>query len=818
MSVTTNLSAAIGGVMLSVMSGALVAQSTGQTSSGQIEEVIVTAQRRSENLQDVPLSITALSSTALEERAVKTFFDYAGEVPSLAFGYSGDGSGTARTISIRGISGDNTTGFYIDETPVPDSIDPRVLDVQRIEVLRGPQGTLYGARSMGGTVRLITEQPNLTAFSARISANGGKTAEADAADYGVDGAVSVPLIEGVVALRAVGFYQHDAGFFKRRFLTNPADAASLPPNATPLTLGGLPTTTVKNVGRVNSYGGALSLAFKASETLTVTPRVMYQKSQANGFLYADGGSYLVPAPPPGTVVPVDMHPAGYLQARFFDLPESSVDYWTLASVAATYEAGPASFLSSTSYFDRTVDETEDETDFLWANLLAPFDGFPLGNVNNPSAPLYHAVPIASSITELKQIHRFVQEFRVTSKLTGPWQYVAGLFFSDTRGRVPYAGYYPPALAPGISQTGGFVVQGIQGLPIPVNPAIPDEIFAQDYNTKVSEPAIYGELSYALSPQWKGTVGLRGYRIKTETGGYLEGIAFGGPRITDPTTSTTENGVNPKLALEYTFAPGKLAFAQAARGFRPGGLVPSIPGNSASDPLGCFAQLTALGYTSAAQTKSYKSDRLWDYEVGTKTSWAGDRLTVNGSAFVNEWDQIQQLVALACGFQFRANSGKAEVRGFDLEVHARPIANFDASLGVGYQRARITKASPQLPALKEGDRVYEVPDWTGNLSASYTAPLGAERSLVGAVSYSYTGDSVSASVDSNHPRMRPGYSILDLSLAYHIRTWQFAVVGKNLSNNEANLGDNRSLAAETLGRPRIVVNTPRSVGVELRARF
>ena len=818
MSVTRKLSAAISGTILAVMNVAALAQSTGQTSSGQIEEVIVTAQRRSESLQDVPLSITALSSAALEQRAVKTFFDYAGEVPSLAFGYSGDGSGTARTISIRGISGDNTTGFYIDETPVPDSIDPRVLDVQRIEVLRGPQGTLYGARSMGGTVRLITEQPNLTAFSARISANGGKTTEADAENYGVDGAVGVPLIEGTLALRAVGFYQHDAGFFKRRFLSNPADVTNLPANATPLTLGGLPTTTVKNVGRVNSYGGALSLAFKASEALMVTPRVMYQKSQANGFLYADGGSYLVPAPPPGTVVPVDMHPAGYLQARFFDLPESSVDYWTLASVGVTYEAGAASFLSSTSYFDRTVDETEDETDFLWANLLAPFDGLPLGNVNNPNAPIYHAVPIASNIKELKQIHRFVQEFRVTSKLTGPWQYVAGLFFSDTRGRVPFAGYYPPALAPGISQTAGFVVQGIPGLPIPVNPAIPDEIFAQSYDTKVSEPAAYGELSYAFSPQWKATVGLRGYRIKTETGGYLEGIAFGGPRITDPTTSTTEEGVNPKIALDWTVAPGKLVFAQAARGFRPGGLVPSIPGNSASDPLGCFAQLQALGYTSAAQTKSYKSDRLWDYEVGAKTSWAADRLTVNGSVFVNEWDQIQQLVALACGFQFRANSGKAEVKGFDLELHGRPIANFDTSLGLGYQRARITQASPQLPALKVGDRVYEVPDWTGNVSASYTAPLGEQRSLVAAASYSYTGDSVSASVDSNHPRLRPGYSILDLSLAYHMRAWQIAVVGKNLTNDEANLGDNRSLAAETLGRPRIVVNTPRSMGLELRGRF
>ena len=162
-------------VGLAIMAaGGAVAQTTGN----QIEEVVVTAQRRSESLQDVPLSITALGAATLEERSVDSFIDYAGQVPSLAFAYTGDGSGTARTISIRGVSGDNTTGFYIDETPVPDSIDPRVLDIERIEVLRGPQGTLYGARSMGGTVRLITTQPDVNNFSARASANGGKTQDA----------------------------------------------------------------------------------------------------------------------------------------------------------------------------------------------------------------------------------------------------------------------------------------------------------------------------------------------------------------------------------------------------------------------------------------------------------------------------------------------------------------------------------------------------------------------------------------------------------------------------------------------------------------
>src|ERR1700732_1177754 len=154
-----------------VIGAAASAQMSPSVGFDQIPEVVVTAQRRSESLQDVPLSITAIDARNLEQKAIYSFFDYGGKVPNLAFADTGDGSGTARTISIRGISGDGTTGFYIDETPVPDSIDPRIVDIQRIEVLRGPQGTLYGARSMGGTVRLITEQPNFNAADGRLRMN-----------------------------------------------------------------------------------------------------------------------------------------------------------------------------------------------------------------------------------------------------------------------------------------------------------------------------------------------------------------------------------------------------------------------------------------------------------------------------------------------------------------------------------------------------------------------------------------------------------------------------------------------------------------------
>lgn len=795
-----------------VLSGAAVA-ATGaawavDTASSGLDEVVVTAQRRSESLQNVPLSITALSQAALEQKAVTSFFDYAGQVPNLAFANTGDGVGTARTISIRGISGDGTTGFYIDETPVPDSIDPRVLDVQRIEVLRGPQGTLYGARSMGGTVRLITDQPDFDGVSGHVHLNGSQTYNAPEENYGADAAVNLPLNDRA-ALRVVGFFQHDAGYFKRTYLTNPTDITKVCATCDPTQLGGLPTSTTDNVGATDSSGGSATLTFKVNDALTVQPRLMYQSSLMNGLPYADNGTY--PVPNPGGLVPASMTPNGYTQARFFNLAERASDAWTLGSVLVKYEGDGGTYTSSTSYFDRTVDETEDQTDFLWQNLLAPFDGLPY--TGDPASAIYHATPIASTIREIKQVHRFVQEFRFTSKWSGPVQLVTGAFYSDTRGRLPYAGYYPPAVAQGISNTAGFTLVGI-----PVNPANPDEIFGQDYQTQQQEPSLYGELSYEPSSALKATVGLRAYQVKTTTGGYLEGIAFGGARITDPNQSSTENGVNPKVALDYRIDPDHLVYTQAARGFRPGGLVPSIPGNAANDALGCYAQLEALGYTSAAQTKSYQSDHLWNFEVGSKNSWLDHRVTVDGAAFYVKWDQIQQSINLPCGFQFRANSGAATVQGAELELHARATEHFDLSAGVGYQHARISQASPLVPQLVVGARVYQVPDLTANANVSYTLPVDGRRKWVYTAGWAYTGDSVSATVDPLNPRIRPAYDIVDARIAYSVGPHEFALVGKNLGNTEANLGDNRSLAAETAGRPRLVVNAPRTVGLEYRINF
>src|SRR5438874_10638215 len=190
------------------------ATGTGRSGSDALEEVLVTATKRTESVQDVPLSITALSAIQLESKGVEQFFDYGTAIPNLSFGIgASDGNLSGRGIALRGIEGSNTTGFYIDDTPVLETLDPHIVDIARIEVLRGPQGTLYGAESMGGTVRLITEQPSFN-LDGQVHVLGSGT------DHGsfnqlAEGVVNVPIVPDTLALRASAFYEFDDGYFDK---------------------------------------------------------------------------------------------------------------------------------------------------------------------------------------------------------------------------------------------------------------------------------------------------------------------------------------------------------------------------------------------------------------------------------------------------------------------------------------------------------------------------------------------------------------------------------------------------------------------------
>src|SRR5229473_774514 len=298
--------------------------------STELETITVTAEKRSESEQRVPLSMTTFSAAALQQKEINTFFDYATKVPNLAFAPTGDGVGTARTVSIRGISGDNVTGFYIDDTPLPDSLDPRVLDVDHIEVLRGPQGTLYGARSMGGLVRIVTKEPNLSTSDGSVHAGLSYTDRTNQPNWTADGVFNIPIVQDQIALRLSFFTDDEAGYLKRSFCTDPAAAMAL--TCTPLAKSGI--TTVNNVAENDTYGGAAALTVKINDTLTITPRIMQQRANYNGLPLADylsmpgnGIGYLVPS----VLVPLPrpLAPSSFTQAQWFNVPEGGYDAWAL---------------------------------------------------------------------------------------------------------------------------------------------------------------------------------------------------------------------------------------------------------------------------------------------------------------------------------------------------------------------------------------------------------------------------------------------------------------------------------------------------------
>jgi outer membrane receptor protein involved in Fe transport len=775
--------------------------------AGALEEIVVTATKRAESEQSVPLSMTTFGSAALEEKAISTFFDYATKVPNLAFAPTGDGVGTARTISIRGISGDNVTAMYIDETPLPDSLDPRVLDVDHIEVLRGPQGDLYGARSMGGTVRIITKSADFENFSADVHAGLSSTSRTDQPNYTGDGVLNIPLVQGRVALRISGFFDDEAGYFKRSYCTDPATAGV---TCFPLSSTGI--TTVNNVGAMDTYGGTVSLAIKASDSLTITPKIMMQRADYNGFPMADylsmpgnGIGYPVPSGP--YTLPNEMTPSDFTQARWFNVPEGGSDWWDLYSLGIHWTTDVGELVSSTAYFDRRVFETEDETDFVYAAITS---GCNAAAVQAGACANVGTVQ-PSAISELKDYQRFVQEVRWASNLPGPFQFVAGAFYSDFHGRLPYAAYYPPAIAPQLDYTlsGG----------TPLTTGYPNTIFAQNFHTDIQEPAVFGNVSYKLTDALKVTAGLRWYQVKTSSSGYEAGLATGGGNpIPSPAATVTESGVNPKINFEYTLNPDAMVYALASKGFRPGGLVPIVPAGEQGTPTDCVAALKAVDPNiSLAQTRSFKSDSLWNYEIGTKTSWLNHRVTFNAAAFYIDWSNIQQEILLSCGFQYTANAGAAVSKGGEVEVRARATDELELSAGIGYQDAKITQASAASPQ-QVGSPVYQVPNYTGNGSATYTVPVSSSWNFVSGLDYSYVGRSFSGNNDPADPRERGAYRLIDARFALANGPLEVALVGKNLANEVANLGDSRSIAAEVPGRPRLFVNQPRTIGLEIRDKF
>src|SRR5580658_6322034 len=323
---------------------------TAATSTGaEVETVTVTARKRAESLAEVPTSITAFTAETLKDYNVQSFADYASKTPDLSFTYGGGPTGIAdaRTIAIRGITGQNlfgtagATGFYIDDTPVPGSVDPRVLDIDNIEVLKGPQGTLYGESSLGGNVRLVTKKPDVNNSGYGYMLQAGATSGGGSADGGGNFIGNLVLVPGTAAVRMVLFINHDAGYLTRTYPTQPNGPGASDPFAT------VPRTSSGDQGAMSSGGGSLAMLVKATDNFDIKPRVLFQDSKDHGF--------------PATFAPLPNFTPEYTLNRAFDVQPYATDSWTMPSLDLKYSGSGYTFTWANSYFYRHTQDVEDSS-------------------------------------------------------------------------------------------------------------------------------------------------------------------------------------------------------------------------------------------------------------------------------------------------------------------------------------------------------------------------------------------------------------------------------------------------------------------------
>jgi iron complex outermembrane receptor protein len=707
------------------------------------------------------MSITAITEVDLEKRAATQFFDYASSIPNLSFGYSGGGQSagfaSSRQVAIRGIAGDGTTAFYIDDTPVPVSIDPQAVDVAQIEVLRGPQGTLYGSLSMGGTLRVMTEQPNPEKVEILAHGSVSDTDHAAKANYQTDGSLNLPLIDDKLAIRFSGYHEELGGYFKR-YAEDTGE-------------------TFNNIGQTTTSDGQVAMLWKITDDLSVTPRVIYQRTDLNGLPFSTVNYNAA------SLSPIIIRPTSLTQDQLFNIPESSSDQWTLSSLVLKYHQPFGTFVFSTSDFNRTTTDIEDQT-------LAV-------------SQVFGIAPLPTSISDYNHPRIQTDELRFASTFSGPFQLVSGLYYAHTN--TSGVGF-PPNYIPGLNAATG----GIYGTDL--------SYYYNNGRDVQIETAPYAEANYDITDHWRATAGIRATRIESVLGPVTaDGIANGGP-TTVAQTSTTQTTITPKYSLQYRFSPDNQVYATVAKGFRPGS-----PSGGQVPQDACGADLAALGLKSG-NIGPVQPDTVWSYELGEKTSWLDKRLTVDFDVFRIDWDKIQQTVLLACGFSFDANAGAARSQGAELDINARVLDDLTLQLSGGYDDAKFTETVPGV-LFRAGDLIPQVPRVSAAFDADYEFQISGDLSAFANADYRYVGSSWSTNNALTNPTtgaviplIRPSYRIADLRGGVKYGKTEYALFIKNLTNEYANLSDTTAVSLQATGQSRVAISPPRTIGLEFRYRY
>jgi iron complex outermembrane recepter protein len=735
-----------------------------------LPEIVVTAEKRVERIQDVPISMTAIGQENLERRGLKQMGDYLLAQPSVVV----QDRGPARNqIVIRGIStlagNENpTVAFYLGETPLTTGLgtyalgfpDFKTFDVNRVEVLRGPQGTLYGAGSMGGTVKVVTNEPEFGGLGGHAEASLSST------DKGGQGgnlgaALNIPLSDGL-ALRVVGYRYEDAGYIDNRYSGSPDP--TLPVAAlggaswadVGVSAFGVPARNDKNANSRTTNGARISLNWKATDRLKVLVGGFYQRS------VADGLTENLP------------ELGAYMQSRTFG--EGLKDEFKVANLTATYSLDGADIVAATAYVDRQQGQDRDVSSFFLASPLRLADG----NRNKT----------------------FSQELRIASSGDGPFGWLIGGFYSHTRARS--TGHLSWI---GTGQSQGEFTSLLAALGVLAAPAFPgDPLFDRNERSTGEQFAGFGELSYAVTNTLTASAGVRLAHYKITSASVTDGVFNGGRTVAS--LGTKESVTTPKFQLEFKPDRNQLYYIKAAKGFRLG--APNSPVSST-----CAPDLADLGLTAAPA--SQKSDSLWSYEAGAKQTLAGGRATVSAAAFYIDWTNIQTGFLLPnCGFSFGGNAGNATSKGVELEVNWRVGSGLTLNGGGSYTNARLSNDSPPATGVggKKGDRLPGIPRWSLLGGAQYDQTVLGKEAF-GRVDVRYISSYLNRFPgDTAGPESAGGFAVVDVRAGVQLSEGLKAeFFTTNLFNNKQMLSVDTELPDQ-----RQVLGRPRTIGVVLRYGF
>jgi iron complex outermembrane recepter protein len=713
-------------------------------SGNEVQTITVTARKREESLAEVPTSITAFTSETLKDYNVQSFSDYATKTPDLSFTYGGGPTGIAdaRTVAVRGITGQNlfgtagATGFYIDDTPVPGSLDPRVVDLASIEVLKGPQGTLYGESSLGGNVRLITKQPDVNKSGFGFMADAGITSGGGSADAGGNFIGNLALVPGTAAVRVVLFGNHDAGYLTRTYPTDPASPGGGNPFLT------VPRSSSTDQGAISTGGGSAAVLFKASDALDIRLRVLFQDSKDHGF--------------PATFAPLPGFTPQYTLGRAFDVQAYATDSWTLPSLDLKYSGSGWSLVWANSYFYRHTRDVEDSSYGTQQILVGP-------------VYLVTGLPAQPYLWDGEHHHdQISSEARLSFEPIHNISGTFGLYYSNTHSRFTI----PPTYANGLSSPAATACPF--GGPC-VTPAWSNnEIWQQTNPGTEEDKSIFGEVYYKFLDKWTLTLGGRQYWLHQTTDYTADGFLNGGPTPSQP-EANSQSGFNPKVALSLQATESTMVYASASKGFRSGGAQANFPG-------------CTLPSLSVDAITHIRSDTLWTYELGTKVQLPG--VLISAAAYDIQWKDLQQQVALLCGFYAQVNGNKARINGAELEATGRLAPGLNFRLGLGYEDTNINDpGSLGLFGVNPGTRVAGVPAFTASVGAVYTHSLSASLDGFVSADYGYQGNAVSLLVGGGGSEAtRPGFSLVNLRFGVDRGPNELSLNIRNLFNAKPNLGD------------------------------